>query len=381
MTVEAKNRKKNIPLLDLRREFEGVEKEIKEEWERILKEMKLFNGNNLKKFEEDFARYLGVRYAYGVASGTDSLILGMIASNIGKGDEVILQSNGFMAAVEAIRLSGARPIVVDIEEDSFGPDPVQVEKAISEKTKAVLIVHMYGHPVKIDPISAICRKYGLKLIEDCSHAHGAEYKGRKVGSFGEVGCFSCGVVKNLNAYGDAGVVVTNDESIAYYLNYLRVHGQVKKNDHAFYGFNSRLDELQAAVLRIKLKYLDKNNARRRFIAERYREAFANLKGITLPPQDGVNCQSVYHRFVIRTCEREALIDHLKSWGIETGIHYPVPLHLQPAWLKNDFGTYHLPRVEKVSQEILSLPIYPELKDEEVDYLIEAIKDFFEKNGA
>jgi dTDP-4-amino-4,6-dideoxygalactose transaminase len=371
-----KHREKNIPLLDLRRGLEPVEKEIKEEWDRILKNMKLFNGNNLKKFEEDFAHYLRVRYAYGVASGTDSLILGVIASNIGKGDEVILQSNGFLAAVEAIRLSGAKPVVVDIEEDSFGPDPVQIEKAISEKTKAVLIVHMYGHPVKVDPISDICREHGLKLIEDCSHAHGTEYKSRKVGSFGHVGCFSCGVVKNLNAYGDAGVVVTNDESTAHYLNYLRVHGQVKKNNHAFYGFNSRLDELQAAVLRVKLKYLDKNNAHRKSIAERYCEAFANIKGITLPPKDAVNCRSVYQQFVIQTPQREALTAHLKSWGIECGIHYPVPLHLQLPWGENNFGTYRLPRVEKASREILSLPVYPELNEDEVDYVIEAIKNFF-----
>jgi|WetSurMetagenome_2_1015567.scaffolds.fasta_scaffold43324_2 dTDP-4-amino-4,6-dideoxygalactose transaminase len=368
--------KKNIPLLDLRRGLEPVEKKIKEEWDRIFKSMKLFNGNNLKKFEEDFAHYLRVRYAYGVASGTDSLILGVIASNIGKGDEVILQSNGFLAAVEAIRLSGAKPVVVDIEEDSFGPDPVQIEKAISEKTKAVLIVHMYGHPVKVDPISDICRKHGLKLIEDCSHAHGTEYKGRKVGSFGHVGCFSCGVVKNLNAYGDAGVVVTNDESTAHYLNYLRVHGQVKKNNHAFYGFNSRLDELQAAVLRVKLNYLDEKNAKRRAIAQKYCEAFAKIKGIKLPPQGDINCRSVYHQFVIRIPKREALTAHLKSWGIECGIHYPVPLHLQPAWGKNNFGTYHLPRVEKASQEILSLPVYPELNENEIDYVIEAVKDFF-----
>ncbi len=369
-------KRKNIPLLDLRRGFEPIEKEIKTEWDRILKSMKLFQGDNLKTFERDFAQYLNVKDAYGVASGTDSLTLGLFANKIGAGDEVILQANCFVAAVEAIKLAGARPILVDIEEEGFGPDPTQIEDRISEKTKGIIVVHMYGHPINLDPIMDICRKHSLRLIEDCSHAHGAEYKGRKVGSFGQVGCFSCGVVKNLNAYGDAGVVVTNDPETAHYLKFLRVHGQVKKNDHQFYGFNSRLDELQAAVLRIKLKNLDKKNARRREIAKRYREAFSTLEEIKLPPEDGKNCLSVYHQFVIRTQNRESLMDHLKSRGIGFGIHYPVPLHLQPAWSEVNFGIYHLPRVEKAAQEILSLPVFPELKDEEVDYIIETIFNFF-----
>ncbi len=371
-------KQKNIPLLDLRRGFEPVEEEIKAEWDRILKGMKLLQGDNLKAFERDFAQYLGVSDTYGTASGTDSLILGLFASKIGIGDEVILQANCFSAAVEAIRLTGARPILVDIENGGFGPDPTQIEERISDKTKGIIVVHMYGHPVNLDPIMDICRKNDLKLIEDCSHAHGAVYKGRKIGSFGQVGCFSCGVVKNLNAYGDAGVVVTNDNTTAHYLNFLRVHGQVKKNDHQFYGFNSRLDELQAAVLRIKLKNLDRKNARRREIVKRYREAFSVLKEIKLPPEDGKNSLSVYHQFVIRTKDRKSLMDHLRSRGIGFGIHYPVPLHLQPAWDKANYGVYHLPRVERVAQEILSLPVFPELEEEEVDYIIETIFNFFRK---
>jgi len=367
---------KKIPLLDLHRGFEPLEKEIKEEWDNILKSMKLLNGDNLKKFEESFANYLGVLYAYGVSSGTASLMLGVIASNIGSGDEVILHPNCFMAAVEAIKIAGAKPVLVDTEKSGFGPDLDQIERAISEKTKAILIVHMYGHPINVGPILDICNKHGLKLIEDCSHAHGAEYKGRKVGSFGHVGCFSCGVVKNLNAYGDAGVVVTNDENTAYRLNYLRVHGQVKKNNHVFYGFNSRLDELQAAVLRIKLKYLDEKNARRQEIARRYCEALADITDITLPPKDEINCRSVYHQFVIRTSQRDALAAHLKSRGIDTGVHYPIPLHLQAPWKDNNFGTYNLPRAERLAQEILSIPVFPELRDDEINYIIESIREFF-----
>ncbi|HHW20267.1 DegT/DnrJ/EryC1/StrS family aminotransferase [Thermodesulfovibrio thiophilus] len=375
-SVSTNTVEKKIPLLDLHRGFEPLEKEIKEEWDNILKSMKLLNGNNLKKFEESFSNYLGVRYAYGVSSGTASLMLGVIAINIGSGDEVILHPNCFMAAVEAIKIAGAKPVLVDTEKEGFGPDPDQIEKTISEKTKAILIVHMYGHPINVTPILDICNKHGLKLIEDCSHAHGAEYKGRKVGSFGHVGCFSCGIVKNLNAYGDAGVVVTNDENTAFRLNYLRVHGQVKKNNHVFYGFNSRLDELQAAVLRIKLKYLDEKNARRKEIARRYCEALADIKDITLPQKDEINCRSVYHQFVIRTSQRDSLAAHLKSHGIDTGVHYPIPLHLQTPWKDNNFGTYNLPRAERLAQEILSIPVFPELRDDEIDYIIESIKEFF-----
>jgi dTDP-4-amino-4,6-dideoxygalactose transaminase len=369
---------KAIPLLDLRRGFTPVEEEIRTEWDRILTGMKLFQGDNLLAFEEDFARYLGVRHAFGVASGTDSLILGLIACDIGAGDEVILPANGFMAAVEAIRLAGARPVPVDIEEGGFGPDYRGIEQSITDNTKAILVVHMYGHPVDLDPIQELCRRKGLRLIEDCSHAHGAQYKSRKVGGLGQVGCFSCGVVKNLNAYGDAGAVVTNDDAVAHRLNYLRVHGQVKKNQHSFYGFNSRLDELQAAVLRIKLKYLEENNKRRRVIAGSYVSAFSSLKGLVSPPQDNDNNVSVYHQFVIRTPLREGLTGHLKSRGIGFGVHYPVPLHVQPAWALNSFGTYHLPRVEKTAGEILSLPVFPELNDEETGAVIASVRDFFGK---
>jgi len=369
---------KNIPLLNLRRGFEPVAKEIMDEWNQILEGMNLFQGENLRAFEEDFARYLGVRHAYGVASGTDSLTLGLIACGIGAGDEVILPANAFVAAVEAIRISGARPVLVDVEGEGFGPELSQVGKSVTEKTKAFLIVHLYGHPVNLDPIIEMCRHHGLKLVEDCAHAHGAQYKDRKVGGFGQVGCFSCGVVKNLNAYGDAGVVVTNDDTIAHHLNYLRGHGQVKKNDHHFYGFNSRLDEIQAAVLRIKLRSLEENNARRRSIAERYRQAFSPLKQIVLPPEDAGTTLGVYHQFVIRTRLRESLMAHLKSRGIGFGVHYPIPLHLQPAWENSNFGFYQLPRAEKAAQEILSLPVYPELKNDEIDYIIKTIKAFFEK---
>jgi len=364
-----------IPLLDLKRTSKRIRGEVLREWEKILEEMRLLGGRNLKAFEEEIASYIGTRYAFGVASGSDALLLGLVAAGIGQGDEVILHANAFMAAVEAVKWVGARPILVDASEDDFGPDPEQVHRAISPKTKAVIVVHMYGHPADLDPLLELRQRHGFKLIEDCSHAHGAEYKGRKVGSFGDVGCFSCGVVKNLGAFGDAGFCTTDDPEVARKLDLLRVHGQVKKNQHLFYGFNSRLDEIQAAVLRIRLRLLDSDNRRRQEIAALYTEAFRKLDGL-IPPPEFPDRKSVYHRYVVRTKKREELRAFLKERGVETGIQYPLPLHMQDAWLGEGYGKYHLPVAERICSEVLSLPLYPELTDEEVQYVIEKVTEFF-----
>jgi dTDP-4-amino-4,6-dideoxygalactose transaminase len=236
---------------------------------------------------------------------------------------------------------------------------------------------MYGYPVDLKPVVEICQKKGLLLIEDCSHAHGAEYQGEKVGTFGAVGCFSCGPVKNLNAFGDAGFCITDDPAIAEKLNFLRVHGQKEKNQHALYGFNSRLDELQAVVLRIKLRGLDADNAKREEIARRYAEAFSAIKGIIPPPMDK-DKKSVYHRYVIRSPHRDELRKYLQEQGIGVGIQYPIPLHKQYAWKEMGYGDYHLPVAERVATEILSIPMYPELENEEVAYIITKIKEFSQK---
>ncbi len=364
-----------IPLLDLKREWREIEAEVKESWERIFASMKLFNGDNLINFEKEMADYLGCSYVFGVGSGTDALLLSLVACGIGPGDEVILHANAFVADVEAVKWAGATPLLIDVKED-FSLDLSQVEKVITPKTKAMLVVHMYGHPLNMDEILEVCEKYDLILIEDASHAHGAEYKGKKIGTFGKVGAFSCGVVKNLNALGDAGFVATNDSEVAYKLNYLRVHGQVKKNDHHFYGFNSRLDEIQAAVLRIKLKRLDEKNEIRRRIAEKYTEAFLGVSGLIPPPLDDGNKKSVYHRYVVRTDKREELQSFLKDKGIGTGIYYPIPLHLQRAWKEAGYPEYRLPVSEKLSKEILAIPLFPEMREEEIQYVIESVKQFF-----
>jgi dTDP-4-amino-4,6-dideoxygalactose transaminase len=366
-----------IPLLDLSRQYPKMKEELYQEWSRALETMKLLNGDNLAAFEKEIAAYLGVNYAFGMASGSDTLLLGLVACGIGAGDEVILHANAFIAAVEAIRWAGAKPVLVDMQEKDFGPAPDQIEERITKKTKALMVVHMYGHPVELGPVVEICKKKNVLLIEDCSHAHSAEYKGKRVGTFGDVGCFSCGVVKNLNAFGDAGFCVTDDPVVAEKLDLLRVHGQQEKNQHNLYGFNSRLDELQAVVLRIKLRNLDKDNTRREEIARRYTEAFSSLDGITPPPLDN-NKKSVYHRYVIRTPRRDELMKYLQSEGIGVGIQYPTPLHKQIAWKENGYGDYHLPIAERVATEILSLPMYPELRQEEVEYVIAKVEDFFSK---
>ncbi len=366
----------SVPLLDLKRSWAEIENEVKGEWEKVFSTMKLFNGENLIAFEKEIAQYLGSTYAYGVGSGTDALTLGLIACGVGLGDEVIIHANAFVAAVEAVKHCGATPVLVDMNERDFGPDVEQVKGAITPKTKAMIVVHMYGHPVEMDPILKICREYEIILIEDASHAHGAEYKGKKVGTFGKVGAFSCGVVKNLNALGDAGFVVTDDEEIAFKLNYLRVHGQVKKNDHHFYGFNSRLDEIQAVVLRARLRRLDEKNKKRREIASLYQEALSNINDLILPPADPPYKKSVYHRYVIRTPRRDELISYLKEKGIGTGIYYPVPLHMQRAWKEEGYPEYHLPVSERVAKESLAIPLFPEMSDSEVEEVIDAVRNFF-----
>ncbi|RLA96807.1 MAG: erythromycin biosynthesis sensory transduction protein eryC1 [Deltaproteobacteria bacterium] len=363
------------PLIVVKRLRARIEEELFEGWWRVLEDMQLLGGRNVKAFEEEIASYLGARYAFGVASGSDALLLALLACGVGEGDEVILHANAFVAAVEAIKWTGAKPVLVDMKEEDFGPDPGQVEERITERTKALLIVHMYGHPVTMEPIMELKEKYGIKLIEDCSHAHGAEYRGRKVGTFGDVGCFSCGVVKNLGAFGDAGFCVTDHPEVAERIDLLRVHGQKVKNRHLFYGFNSRLDELQAVVLRIRLRSLDEENRRRREIARFYSEAFSFMEEV-LPPPDFDDRLSVYHRYVVRAKDRDRLISFLAEKGVGTGIHYPQPLHLQEAWEREGFERYHLPISERVSSQILSLPIYPELTDGEAEYVAEKVKEFY-----
>ena len=366
--------RRTIPLLDLRRAHARCGGEIHAAWERVLAGMNLLGGEEVRLFETEFATYLGTHSVVGVASGTDALALALRATGVGMGDEVIIQANAFAADVEGIRAVDAKPIAVDIGPDSHAPDVEEIRRALTSRTRAILLVHLYGHPVELDPVLDIATAHGLRVIEDASHAHGATYDGRPVGTFGDAGAFSLGVVKNLGAYGDAGAVACNAPGTAELVRLLGTHGQKGKNNHERYGTNSRLDELLAAVLRIKLRSLDALNERRRQIAHQYDDAFEPL-GLGVP-RVAPRCTHVYHQYVVRTPERDALQSHLKARGIGTGIHYPVPLHRQPAWQREYGEPRALPHAEQRAREILSLPVFPDLSDDEVTAVIEAVREFF-----
>jgi len=363
-----------VRLIDLGREYRAIRKDLLAACESVLDRMQLLGGDELHAFENEMAAFLGAKYVKGVASGTDALRLGARAAGIGPGDEVLIQANAFVAAVEALLDVGARPVPVDIRLDDLGPDPKHLAALVGPRTRAVLVVHLYGLPVDMTSVLALAREQGLVVLEDCSHAHGATLDGRSVGTFGVTGAFSLGVVKNLAAYGDAGVVSTDEAAVAERVGLLGVHGQVKKNTHAFYGGNSRLDELHAAMLRVKLRSLAARNARRAEIARYYSSRLADR--VIVPPSDPRRTH-VFHQYVIRTPERDALRRYLADAEIETGIHYPVPVHRQPAW-RDAFGDGpSLPRAEQVANEILSLPVHPDLTDAEVERVVESVTGFFD----
>lgn len=348
-----------------RNEFDGITKAVFEKGNFIL-------GENVSGFEKEFAAYCGCRYGTGVGSGTEALHLALLACGIKAGDEVITVANTAVPTAAAIRLAGAVPVFADIEESTFNIDPALIESCITDKTKAVMPVHLYGNPCDMDRIMPIAEKYGLKVIEDCAQSHGTELKEKRAGSFGNAGCFSFYPSKNLGAFGDGGMVVTNDAEIAEKLKLLRNYGQQNRYFSIIEGINTRLDELQAAYLRFKLKHLEGWNERRIEIAGKYDNALKKTCA-RLPAVDK-GCRHVYHLYVIRVKNRDRFMDYLEEKGIKTLIHYPCPIHLQEAYKKAGIGLGpgSLPVTEKVSKEIVSLPIYPELYDEEVSYISEVI---------
>jgi dTDP-4-amino-4,6-dideoxygalactose transaminase len=366
---------RRIPLMDLTREFQAHRRELLGACEHVLARMHLLGGDEVRAFEREMAAYLDAKHVTGVASGTDALLLSILASGIRPGDEVLLQANAFVAAVEALHRAGVVPVPVDVRTSDLGPDPDALAAAVGPRTRGILVVHLYGLPVVMDPIVALAEKRGLVLLEDCSHAHGARLHGRSVGTFGRAGAFSLGVVKNLAAYGDAGIVSTNDAALAERVKLLGTHGQAKKNEHVLYGTNSRLDELQAAMLRVKLRALDERNARRAAIARYYGERLA--AHVTPPPADPARTH-VYHQYVIRTPQRDALRKHLGEHGIDTGVHYPVPIHRQPAWLAVYGESPAMPRAEEAARQILSLPVHADLTDEEVETVTDCVVGFYRR---
>jgi dTDP-4-amino-4,6-dideoxygalactose transaminase len=364
-----------IPFVDLKAQYDSIKEEINGAIQRVLNTTSFIMGEELIKFEEDFASFCNTKYAIGVANGSDALILSLRACGISKGDEIITVPHTFIATTEAITHVGGKIVFVDINPKTYTIDVSKIKEKITKKTKAIIPVHLYGQPADMDPIMKLAKKYNLKVIEDAAQAHGAEYKGKKVGSIGDVGCFSFYPAKNLGAYGDAGIVTTNNEEIAKKLRLLRNHGRIiKKYEHEIEGYSSRLDNLQAAILRVKLKYLNKWNNMRRRNAGRYNELLSNVDGIIIP-HEADYAKHVYHLYVIRVGERDMLREELKSNDIATGIHYPISLHLQPAYNYLGYKRGDFPVAEECSQKILSLPMFAELTDEQIEKIVKWIKYF------
>jgi dTDP-4-amino-4,6-dideoxygalactose transaminase len=361
-----------IPLVDLKAQYASIKPEIDAAIQAVLDSTAFVQGPQVRSFEEAFAAFCGVRHAVGVQSGTAALHLALMACGIGPDDEVIVPSMTFTATAEMIGRLGARPVFVDVEPQTCNLDPAAMRAAVTDQTFAVIPVHLYGQPAEMDAILEVAREHDLCVIEDAAQAHGAEYRGRRAGSLGDLAIFSFYPGKNLGAYGDAGAVVTDDSTLAERMRLWRDHGRQSKYEHLVEGFNYRLDTLQAAVLEVKLRRLEDWNAARRYNAELYRQHLANLP-VELPTEAD-DVRSVYHLFVIRTAARDAVLAHLRSRGIGAGVHYPIPLHLQPAYSHLGYRVGDLPAAEAAASEVLSLPMYPELTEEQVVQVAEALQE-------
>ncbi len=363
-----------IPFVDLKNQFRALESEMREAIDRVLVRGWFVLGEELENFERAFATYLSADHAVGVGSGTDAIDLALRAAGIGPGDEVVTVANTAVPTLTGICASGAAPVLIDIDPATFTLDPALIASAITSNTKAIVPVHLYGHPCHMDAILAVAQEHNLVVIEDCAQAHGALYKGRSCGTFGEAAAFSFYPSKNLGAYGDGGAVVTNSPDIEERLRKLRNYGESERYHHECQGVNSRLDEIQAAVLSVKLPHLDTWNAARRKHAKQYRTVLDGLP-IRLPTEAewATHC---YHLYVVRSQERDALREHLRAEGIGTQLHYPVPIHSQKAYAFLGKAAGSFPESELAASEVLSLPMYPELSSDAIDTVARAIKDFY-----
>jgi dTDP-4-amino-4,6-dideoxygalactose transaminase len=373
-----------LPLTDLKTQYLTIKEEINGAIQRVLTKGQFILGEEVELLEKEIAEYCGVKYAIGVNSCTDALVLSLIAVGIKPNDEVITTPLTFIATAEAIIRVQAKPVFVDIEEKTFNIEPSKIESKLTDRTKAIIPVHLYGHSCDMKKIIKIAQKYNLKVIEDCAQAMGAEYiydnKPKKVGSIGDVGCLSFFPAKVLGAYGDAGMVITNDQDIAEKVKILRQHGCKKKNYQQIHGFNSRLDEIQAAILRVKLRYLDDWIQKRIKNAKLYTKLLASLKDKISPPYTANYAKHVFNYFTIRIKEgintRNLLQEYLIQNGINCEIYYPISLHLQETYKYLGYKLGDLPISEKIQNEVLSLPMFPELKEEEIKYVVKTIKNFF-----
>ena len=367
----------NIPFLDLRAEFHQQKVEIMAAIERVLEGMQLHNGPEQRALEEEFAAYCGTRHALAVGSGTEALLLAYIAAGIGHGDEVIVPSHTFIATVAPLAFLGARPVFVDIDPETYEIDPHAVEKAITPQTKAIVPVHIYGHPADMLSLMDIARRHHLRVVEDACQAVGAQWWGHSVGSLGDLGCFSFVFTKNLKGYGDAGMVTTNSDEFAEQVRLLRDHGRTSKYVHSIFGLNCRLDELQAAIIRVQMRLQERRTERRRAIAHHYTKSLEGMGLVT--PREMPHARHVYHLYVVRVPEelggRDGLAEWLAESGVSSGVHYPIPCHLQAACARYGYKAGSLPITESYADEILSLPVYPELSHEQVGWIVERVQAF------
>jgi len=366
-----------IPLLDLRLQYSSIKKEIDAAIDNILQTQNFVLGEEVDRLEKEIASYCGVRYGVGVASGTDALILSLKALGIKPGDEVITTPLTFIATGEAISILGAIPIFVDVDKRTYNIDPALIESKITKKTKAILPVHLYGQCADMDPILKLAKKHNLRVVEDCAQAIGAQYKGRKAGSMGDAGCMSFFPSKNLGAFGDGGMIITNNKDIANKLKILRIHGSSRRYYHDVLGYNSRLDNLQAAILRVKLRSLDKWIKMRQELATSY-SALLSGTGLVTPFVPEYNTHT-YHLYIVTSPHRDGLLEHLVSSGIEARAYYPVPVHLQRCYSDLDYKEGDLPLSEWAAKNALAIPLYPGLEKEKLQKVSGCINEFL-KDG-
>ena len=365
----------SIPLGDLRREYERIRPELDEAIERVLRRGWFILGEEGQAFEAEWAEYCGVAHAVGVGNGTDAIHLALRAAGIGPGDEVIVPALTAAFTALAVSMAGATPVFADIDPQHYTLDPEAVEASVSPRTAAIIPVHLYGCPAEMDPILQIARRHNLLVLEDAAQAHGARYQGRRTGGLGDVAAFSFYPSKNLGAYGDAGIIVTDDAALAEKARMLRHGGQRKRYEHRLLGTNSRLDEIQAAILRVKLQHLDTWNERRRSLAARYEAGLIDCAELRLPvtPQD---VEHVFHLYVVRTPLRDRLSAYLAGTEVQTSIHYPKAVYLQPAYASLGYKKGSCPRAEAAAREILSLPLFPQLSNLEVEQVVRLVRIFF-----
>jgi dTDP-4-amino-4,6-dideoxygalactose transaminase len=367
-----------VPLVDLRASLEPIRSELMQDLARVLDGMQLFLGEHVRRFEREFTAFCEANHGLAVSNGTDAIFVALEALGVGPGDEVIVPAHTFFATIAAVVHTGATPVLVDVEPETMTIDPARAAEAVGPATRAIVPVHLYGHPADMDPLLALARERRLLVVEDCAQAHGARYKGRRCGSMGDAGAFSFYFTKNLGAFGECGFVTLREADTARVVGELRHHGHVSKFEHGRVGYNLRPDELQCLVLCAKLAHLEANNARRRAVAARYAERLG--PSVRLPGKRA-DCEPVHHLFPIRAPRRDELREYLLENGIETGIHYKVPAHLQPALRAHRHRAMPMPVTEATCPRLVSLPMFPELSAEQIDHVATHVRRFLERHTA